>query len=218
MYLPSHFEETRPELLHALLRAHPLGLLITTDAAGAPVANPIPFMLDAGRGPLGTLVGHVARANPVWRPAAAAAGTPEALVVFQGPDGYISPNGYASKAEHGKVVPTWNYAVVQARGPLVALDDATATLALVTRLTARHEATQARPWAVADAPDDYVASMLRAIVCIEIPLTALVGKYKLSQNRSAADQGGVVASLRSDGTASSDLLARWMQSPDGATA
>ena len=218
MYLPSHFEETRPELLHALLRAHPLGLLITTDATGAPVVNPIPFMLDAGRGPLGTLVGHVARANPVWQRAAGALQVPEALVAFQGPNGYISPNGYASKAEHGKVVPTWNYAVVQARGPLVVLDDATAARALVTRLTERHEATQARPWAVADAPDDYVASMLRAIVCIEIPLTTLVGKYKLSQNRSAADQGGVVSSLRSDGTASSDLLARWMQSPDGESA
>lgn len=217
MYLPSHFEETRPELLHALLRAHPLGLLITTDAAGAPVANPIPFMLDANRGPLGTLVGHVARANPVWRPASGAVGAPDALVVFQGPDGYISPNGYASKAEHGKVVPTWNYAVVQARGPLVVLDDAAAAHALVSRLTERHEATQARPWAVTDAPEDYVASMLRAIVCIEIPLTTLVGKYKLSQNRSAADRDGVVASLRAGPAAESHTLARWMQSPDGAT-
>jgi transcriptional regulator len=207
MYLPAHFEETRPAELHALLRSHPLGLLITQDDQGAPVANPIPFMLDAARGPCGTLVGHVARANPVWR---VAAGGP-ALVVFQAPNGYVSPNGYASKAEHGKVVPTWNYAVVQARGPLQVLDEAAAARALVTRLTERHEATQPRPWAVGDAPDDYIASMLRAIVCIEIPLVSLVGKFKLSQNRSAADQAGVVATLQAGADSGDHALARWMQ-------
>ncbi len=212
MYLPRHFEETRPELLHALLRAHPLGLLITTDVQGAPVVNPIPFMLVPERGPLGTLVGHVARANLVWQGRADA---PEALVVFQGPDGYISPNGYASKAEHGQVVPTWNYAVVQARGPLVVLDDAAAVQALVTQLTRRHEATQPRPWAVTDAPDDYIAGLLRAIVCIEIPLTALVGKYKLSQNRNAADRAGVVAALQADQAPAAPTLAQWMQTPPG---
>ncbi len=206
MYLPGHFEETRPTVLQALLRQHPLGLLITQDAAGAPVANAIPFMLDAGRGEFGTLVGHVARANPVWQAPAAGRAVPDALVVFQGPDGYISPSGYPGKAEHGKVVPTWNYAVVQARGPLRVLDDAAATLALVTRLTVHHEAAQRKPWAVADAPDDYIAAMLRAIVCIEIPLAGLVGKYKLSQNRSAADRAGVVANLQTDAAA----LARWM--------
>ena len=137
---------------------------------------------------------------------------------FQGPDGYVSPNGYASKQEHGKVVPTWNYATVQARGPLVALDDAAATHALVSMLTDHHEARQARPWAVGDAPDDYITGMLRAIVCIEIPLTTLVGKYKLSQNRSAADQAGVVANLQAHAVtepAALDLAA-WMQSPAGA--
>lgn len=213
MYLPQHFEETRPAVLHRLLQAHPLGLLITLDADGAPVANPVPLMLDAGRGPLGTLCGHVARANPVWQ----AAGQ-QVLVVFQGPDGYISPNGYAAKAEHGKVVPTWNYATVQARGPLVALDHAAAAHALVSRLTARHEAAQPRPWAVGDAPDDYIAGMLRAIVCIEIPLTALVGKYKLSQNRSAADRAGVVAALQAQGDAPAQALADWMQDPAGGAA
>ncbi len=212
MYLPSHFEESRPEVLHALLLAHPLGLLITTDVQGAPVVNPIPFMLAPERGPLGTLVGHVARANPVWQGRADAA---EALVVFQGPDGYISPNGYASKAEHGKVVPTWNYAVVQARGPLVVLDDAAAVQALVTQLTRRHEAAQRQPWAVADAPGDYIAGMLRAIVCIEIPLSALVGKYKLSQNRSAADRAGLVAALQADEAPAAHTLAQWMQAPPG---
>lgn len=213
MYLPAHFEETRPAVLQALLRAHPLGQLVTLDAHGAPVANPIPFILDTDRGPLGTLVGHVARANPVWRSAGQVA-----LVLFQGPDGYVSPNGYAAKREHGKLVPTWNYATVQARGPLLALDDAAAVRALVTRLTVRHESTQPRPWAVADAPDDYIATMLKAIVCIEIPLTALVGKYKLSQNRSAADQAGVVAVLRAAAEPAQQALADWMQQPPGAAA
>jgi len=216
MYLPAHFEETRPAVLHALLRQHPLGLLVTTGADGAPEANPIPFLLDAERGAFGTLVGHVARANPVWQGPAAAPGGPPALVVFQGPDGYISPNGYAAKAEHGKVVPTWNYAVVQARGPLQVLDDAAAARALVTRLTAHHEAGQTRPWAVADAPDDYIAAMLRAIVCIEIPLTALVGKYKLSQNRSASDRAGVIANLHGGGEPAGAELARWMGQAGGA--
>ncbi len=210
MYLPQHFEETRPAVLQRLLRAYPLGLLITLDDAGAPVANPIPFMLEAERGALGTLVGHVARANPVWQSAGQAA-----LVVFQGPDGYISPNGYPSKQQHGKVVPTWNYACVQARGPLVALDDAAATDALVSRLTQRHEARQTRPWAVTDAPADYVASMVKAIVCIEIPLIALVGKYKLSQNRSADDRAGLVAALQAQGDAPAQALAHSMQHPDG---
>ena len=212
MYLPAHFEETRPEVLHALLRQHPLGLLITQDAQGAVVANAIPFMLAPERGALGTLVGHVARANPVWQAPAADA---PALVVFQGPDGYVSPNGYASKAEHGKVVPTWNYAVVQARGPLRVLGDDAAAHALVTQLTRHHEASQPKPWAVTDAPDNYIAAMLRAIVCIEIPLSALVGKYKLSQNRSAADVAGVVAGLQA-GDAPAQQLAEWMQQVPGA--
>ena len=212
MYLPAHFEETRPAVLHALLRRHPLGLLITQDGQGAPVANSIPFMLAPERGALGTLVGHVARANPVWRAPAADA---PALVVFQGPDGYISPSGYASKAEHGKVVPTWNYAVVQARGPLRVLGDDASAHALVTQLTRRHEAGQPKPWAVSDAPDDYISAMLRAIVCIEIPLTALLGKYKLSQNRSAADVAGVVAALQV-GDAPAQALAEWMQQVPGA--
>ncbi|OYU82389.1 MAG: transcriptional regulator [Burkholderiales bacterium PBB5] len=211
MYLPTHFEETRAPVLQALVRQYPLGLLIPLDADGAPVANPIPFMLDAQRGLHGTLVGHVARANPVWRSAGQGV-----LVVFQGPQGYISPNGYPSKAEHGKVVPTWNYATVQARGTLQALDDAAAAHALVSRLTDTHEARQPRPWAVGDAPDDYIATMLKAIVCIEIPLTALVGKYKLSQNRSAADRAGLEAALQADAEPAAHTLAAWMHHPAGA--
>lgn len=210
MYLPRHFEETRPAVLQHLLQAHPLGLLITMGDDGAPVANPIPFHLDARRGAHGTLCAHVARANPVWQ----AAGQ-QVLVVFQGPEGYISPSGYPGKAQHGKVVPTWNYAMVQARGPLVVLDEAAATHALVSRLTDHHEAAQPRPWAVHDAPDDYIASMLRAIVCIEIPLTALVGKLKLSQNRSAEDRAGLVGALQAQGDAPAQALAAWMQDPAG---
>ena len=214
MYLPSHFEETRPAVLQALLRAHPLGLLITLDTDGAPVANPIPFMLEAdvtNANTPGRLVGHVARANPVWQEATDKA----ALVVFQGADGYISPNHYASKAEHGKVVPTWNYIAVEARGPLRVLDEIAAKHALVSRLTKRHEATQARPWAVTDAPDDYIQRMLGAIVVIEIPLQSLVGKYKLSQNQDAANRNGVIRGLSTATAAGPETanpaLARAMQ-------
>lgn len=210
MYLPRHFEETRPEVLHPVLAAHPLGLLITVDADGAPVANPIPFHLAPTRGTHGTLCAHVARANPVWQSTGQ-----QVLVVFQGAEGYISPSGYPGKAEHGKVVPTWNYVMVQARGPLVVLDEAAATHALVTRLTDHHEAAQPRPWAVADAPADYVASMLRAIVCIEVPLISLVGKFKLSQNRSAEDRAGLVGALRVQGDAPAQALADRMEDPAG---
>ena len=214
-YLPPHFVENDPAALHALVRAYPLATWVVQHE-GELLVNHIPMLLDAERGEHGTLVGHVARANPVWqRPAGTGAAAPEALVVFQGPEGYISPNGYASKREHGKVVPTWNYAVVQARGPLVVLDEAAATHALVSQLTARHEASQTRPWAVKDAPADYIASMLKAIVCIEIPLTALVGKYKLSQNRTALDRAGLVAALQTGASPAEHELARWMQAPDG---
>ena len=193
MYLPTHFEETRPELLHDLVGQYPLGLLITLADAGLQ-ANPIPFLLDPGsNGGPPVLRGHVARANPVWREARSDV---PALVVFQGPQAYISPSFYPAKAEHGKVVPTWNYITVQARGTLRAIDDPTWVRGLVTRLTERHETPRPTPWAVSDAPDDYIATMLRAIVGIEIELTALTGKWKVSQNRSAADRNGVAEGLR----------------------
>jgi transcriptional regulator len=189
MYLPAHFAETRVDVLHAALRAHPLGLLISHGSGGL-AANPVPFLVDADPTPLGTLRGHVARANPLWRDAGA-----EVLVVFQGPQAYVSPGWYASKAATGQVVPTWNYVMVQARGRLRAVDDAPWLHALVNRLTDTHEAGRPAPWKVADAPDDYVATMLRAIVGIEIELTVLTGKWKASQNRSAADREGVAAGL-----------------------
>lgn len=188
MYQPSHFVETRVPVMHALITAHPLALLVRAGDDGLQ-ADAVPLMLDTARGEHGTLVGHVARANPLWRHAG------EVLVVFQGPQAYVSPNWYASKAEHGKVVPTWNYVVVQARGTLRALDDARAVHGIVERLTRTHEASQPRPWAVDDAPADFTDSMLRAIVGIEVPIASLAGKWKVSQNRSATDRAGVVAGL-----------------------
>ena len=192
MYLPAHFEEARTEVLHTLIRAHPLATLITLNEGGELQANPIPFLVDPGQLAHGTLRGHVARANPLWRESR---GDVEALVVFQGAQSYISPNWYPAKAEHGKVVPTWNYIVVQARGKLRAIDDAAWLRALVERLTERHESRQDKPWRLGDAPPDYTQTMLGAIVGIEIEITGLVGKWKVSQNRSAADRAGVAAGL-----------------------
>lgn len=190
MYLPAQFEEKRADVLQRLVHEEPLGLLVTQGAAGLQ-ANSVPFLLDPGPGPHGTLRAHVARANALWREAAGH----EALVVFQGPQAYVSPGWYPSKAEHGKVVPTWNYVMVQARGTLRAIDDPAWLRAFVTRLTGKHEAAQTRPWAVTDAPPEFVDTMLRAIVGIEIELTAFTGKWKVSQNRSAADRAGTATGL-----------------------
>ena len=210
MYLPAHFDEKRLDVLHALVRRHPFGLLVTQTADG-PSANGIPFILDAdGAAGLGTLRGHVARANPVWRETATDV---PSLVVFQGPDAYVSPSWYPSKAEHGKVVPTWNYVMVQARGRLRAIDDPAWLLRLVTRLTERHEAPRSAPWAVSDAPADYVQTMLRAIVGIELELTSLRGKWKVTQNRPAADRAGVVTGLEAVGDDAAMALAAQVERP-----
>ncbi|MCC7326581.1 MAG: FMN-binding negative transcriptional regulator [Burkholderiales bacterium] len=192
MYLPSHFEEPRGDALRELIRSHPLGTLITQDRNGALQADPIPFLLDAGPGEHGTLLGHVARANPLWRESRDEI---DALVVFHGAQSYISPGWYPSKTLHGKAVPTWNYLIVQARGRLRAIDDRAWLRAFVTRLTERHEARQVMPWHVTDAPADYIESMLGAIIGIEIELGSLVGKWKASQNRDADDRAGVVDGL-----------------------
>jgi|SRR5450830_23119 len=205
MYLPSHFDEQRPALLHAVLRQHPLGLLITQSTTGELAANPIPFLLDVDPdGGPGILRGHVARANPVWQEARTDS---DALVVFQGPQTYISPSLYPSKVDTGKAVPTWNYIMVQARGRVTVIDDGDWLHAFVTRLTTQHETTRAAPWAVSDAPPDYVKSMLRAVVGIEIKLRTLQGKWKVSQNRSRADQDGVIAGLQSQGGEDAGALA-----------
>ena len=199
MYLPPHFDERRPEVLQALVRRHPLGLLVTQSTDGALAADPIPWLLDVEADGSHTLRGHVARANPVWQQARR---DTDALVVFQGPQAYVSPSLYPSKAEHGKVVPTWNYIMVQARGTLRAIDDPAWVHAFVARLTTRHEAAQAKPWAITDAPPDYIDTMTRAIVGIELTLTALTGKWKVSQNRPAADRAGVAGGLRAAGMVS----------------
>lgn len=206
MYLPSHFEEKRIDVLHALQRAHPLGLLVTMSDTGLQ-ANPVPFLLEPDA-PFGTLRGHVARANPLWRETRFDV---DALVVFQGPQAYVSPSFYPSKAEHGKVVPTWNYITVQARGRLRAIDDPAWVRALVTRLTQQHESQRSAPWAVSDAPAEYIDTMVRAIVGIEIPLTALVGKWKVSQNRAVADRRGVADGLRAQpGADAAAAMAHWV--------
>lgn len=207
MYTPAHFDEARPELLHQLVRDHPLGLLVTLGAQGLD-ANSVPFLLDAEAGCPGVLRAHVARANPVWREARTDV---ETLVVFQGPQAYVSPNWYPSKAENGKAVPTWNYITVQARGKLVVRDDAVWLRELVTRLTERHEATQPRPWALGDAPPDYIEAMLRAIVGIEIPLSSLRGKWKMSQNHPLANRDGLMRGLREKGDEQSLAVAAWVE-------
>lgn len=190
MYLPKHFEQSDPDALHALMRAHPLAMLVSTGDDGV-TADHLPLEFDAETS---TLRGHVARANPLWRHADGQT----VLAVFRGPEAYVSPSWYPSKVEHHKVVPTWNYAVVHAHGTLQALDDAPWLHALVSRLTAHREGSRPQPWAVDDAPADYVQQMLRAIVGIQIPVTRLVGKWKVSQNRSAADREGVAEGLAAD--------------------
>ena len=195
MYLPSHFEEHRPAVLHALVADHPFGLLVTQSLHAGLSANPIPWLLDIDADGAVVLRGHVARANPLWREARTDL---ESLVVFQGPQAYVSPSLYASKAEHGKVVPTWNYIMVQARGRLEVMDGRDWKHAFVTRLTQRHEAGRAVPWAVGDAPADYIETMLGAIVGVQLRVAALTGKWKTSQNRSAADRAGVSAGLHAD--------------------
>ncbi|MEO8079866.1 MAG: FMN-binding negative transcriptional regulator [Caldimonas sp.] len=198
MYLPAHFEERRADVLHRLIAARPFGLLVTQGDGGIE-ANGVPFLLDADpAGGPGILRAHVARANAVWRTARTDV---ESLVVFQGADSYISPAWYPSKAEHGKAVPTWNYLMVQARGALRVIDDAAWLRALVARLTDHHEGARvsqggsAPAWAIGDAPADFLDSMLKAIIGIEIVLGSLAGKWKVSQNRSAADRDGTAEGL-----------------------
>jgi transcriptional regulator len=201
------FREDRVDVLHALIRAHPLATLVTTTAQGLE-ANHIPLLIDPEPTPWGTLIGHVARANPVWR---AFDRDSEVLAVFQGPQGYITPSWYPSKAEHAKVVPTWNYAVVHAHGPLVIHDDAEWLRTLVTRLTVSQESQREKPWQVTDAPADYVDTMLKAIVGIEIPISRLQGKWKMSQNRLPQDRDGVVKALQAQDDDASQSMLRHMK-------
>ena len=186
MYEPPHFIEVDPETLHALIRAHPLGLLISSDANDLQ-ANAVPFSLKPDMGTKGTLQAHVARANPQWQHLKDGA---RALVVFQGPDAYVTPSWYATKKEHGKVVPTWNYAMVQVRGHVTIHEEPEWLLPQITALTNANEIGRAEPWAVTDAPERYIAAQMRGIVGIEIAIDDIRGKWKVSQNRSEADKRG----------------------------
>ncbi len=195
MYIPSHFAEPDVASLHAVIRAHPLGALVVAGGSGLDSVH-VPFLVDPAPAPHGTLRCHVARANPMWRECG---GGRDALVLFRGPSAYVTPSWYATKRDTGKVVPTYNYVAVQAKGVARAVEDAAWLHALVTRLTEGFETPRAAPWHVSDAPPDYVAAMLKAIVGIEIPIASLAGTFKVSQNRGAADRAGTSAGLRERG-------------------
>ena len=195
MYVPAHFAESRPEVLHDLIRRHPLGILVTHGAAGLD-ANHIPFELSTPPGSLGVLIGHVARANPVWRELADGA---EVMVIFRAADAYISPNWYPSKHEQHRQVPTWNYMVAHAHGRVRIVDDERFVRGIVGRLTRTHEAAQPVPWKMADSPRDFIDGLLQAIVGIEIEITRLEGKAKLSQNKDARDVQGAIDALAAAG-------------------
>jgi transcriptional regulator len=207
MYVPSHFAEPRIEVMQSLIRAHSLATLVVHSQEGLE-ANHIPLILRDDGSTYGTLVGHVARGNSLWK---LANPTIDVLAIFHGAESYISPNWYATKQETGKVVPTWNYAVVHAHGAMKVIDDKAWLLELITNLTDRHEAASALPWKVSDAPADYTDKLLSAIVGIEIPITRLVGKWKVSQNQPAANKQGVVDGLRSMKTEGTDAMAALVQ-------
>jgi len=193
MYNPSAFREQRPEVLHAFIRAHPLGLLVSHGPSGL-LANLLPFVLEPGDGGRAVLKAHMARANPQWRELD---GQP-VLVVFRGADAYVSPSLYASKAETGKVVPTWNYTMIQARGRARLHEQREWLMPQLHALTGAQEAGRAEPWSIADAPTDYIDAQAQAIVGIEIEVTALEGKWKVSQNQPEANRRSVAAGFGAD--------------------
>ena len=195
MYIPAQFAETRPEELHRIMRAYALGVLVTQGEDG-PDANHIPFEFDASVGTHGTLIAHVARANTLWQ--RCPTGAP-VMVVFRGADAYISPNWYPSKHETHRQVPTWNYEVVHAHGTITVHDDERFVRRLVARLTRRHEAAEPKPWKMGESAPEYIDAMLRNIVGIEITITSLKGKVKLSQNREERDRMGAADTLDARG-------------------
>lgn len=195
--------------LHQHLQAHALALLVSQSATG-PLVSHLPLWLDPSEGPYGTLYGHLARGNPQ---AEALTGAGKVLAVFQGPQAYVSPAFYPSKAEHGRVVPTWNYQAVHARGTVEVFDEPERLLPLLERLTDQHEAGRAQPWQVADAPADYLQGMLRAIRGLRLPIDSLHGIAKLSQNRNAADRDGVRQGLAASADPSARVLGELMSHP-----
>ncbi|KAA0988493.1 FMN-binding negative transcriptional regulator [Pseudomonas sp. ANT_J12] len=207
MYNPSSFAiKDLPDLQQQILATR-LAILVTHGEQGLQASH-IPVLLDAEQGPNGTLYGHFAKANPQWKDLQNGA---EAMVIFAGADAYVSPGFYPSKAEHGKVVPTWNYVAVHAYGVAEVFTDANRLLNLVSALTDRHEASRAQPWKVADAPADYIDGMLKAIVGFALPIQRLEGKRKLSQNRNAADIAGVREGLAASPDAQDQALAHLMR-------
>lgn len=192
MYRPPAFREDRPELLHAAIRAHPLATLVTHGPSGL-AANLVPFTLASAEDGRDLLRAHLARANPQLADLRAGG---EALVIFQGPQAYVTPSWYPAKHEHGKVVPTWNYILVQAHGRPRVIDDADWLRAQIDALTTLQEADRAEAWAVADAPPDFVSAQLKGIAGVEIAIDRIEGKWKASQNQPAANRDGVVAGLR----------------------
>jgi transcriptional regulator len=212
MYVPRHFEETRVEVMHDLIRARPLATLVALTGSGLE-ANHVPLHLSPEPAPFGTLRGHVARANPLWREFRP---DTEVLAIFQGPQAYISPAWYPAKAATGRVVPTWNYVAVHACGALRIVDDADWLRVQLEALTAHNEAAFAEPWRVSDAPADYIGKMVAAVVGIEIAVTRLTGKWKTSQNHPPANRAGVVRGLESLGDAASLAMAELVRrKPEG---
>ena len=208
MYLPAHFNETRTEVLHALMRAHPLSTLVTLSDSGL-AANHVPVQTLGEPAPWGSIRGHVARANPLWREYRPGS---QALAIFQGPQVYISPSFYPSKAKTGEVVPTWDYAVVHAAGTLRFIEDVDWLRSFVAGLTNTHEAPRGQPWKIDDAPAAYIDKMLKLIVGFEFTIVTLTGKWKVSQNRPQVDKEGVIHSLRAAGDADSREIADMLAS------
>jgi transcriptional regulator len=195
MYIPKHFAETRPDELARIIRAHPLGMLVVQGSDGLD-ADHIPFEFDPGAQTPGVLSAHVARANPLWQ--RCPTGTP-VMVVFRGAEAYISPSWYPSKHEAHRQVPTWNYEVVHAHGTLTIHDDERFVRRIVARLTRQHEAAEPKPWKMGDSAPEYIDALLRSIVGIEIALTSLVGKVKLSQNKETRDRLNAAGTLGARG-------------------
>ena len=203
MYIPKHFEEPNVDVLHDLIRVQPLATLVTLGPDGL-AANHIPLHLSPEPAPYGTLLGHVARANSIWKDVGP---NQEVLAIFHGPEAYISPTWYATKQETGKVVPTWNYAVVHAYGALRVIDDAAWVRAQLELLTTQSEAAMPTPWAVSDAPPEYIEKLIHAIVGIEIVVTKLFGKWKVSQNQPERNQASVEEGLLSGGLPAAEQMA-----------
>jgi transcriptional regulator len=200
MYVPPHFAEDRIPVVHEAIRAAGLATLVTHSSAGIEASH-VPMLLEAAPAPLGTLIGHVSRANQQWRHG----GDGDSLAIFLGPDAYVSPSLYPTKAATGKVVPTWNYVAIHVYGRVEFFDDEARKRDLVRRLTERHEGRRAKPWAMSDAPEDYLRSQLKGIVGFALTIARLEGKWKMSQNRPAEDRAGTIAGLAGEGPAAEEV-------------